>query len=163
MTVTSLLVTSVLIIGYARPAKAGDAVMKGNIFISYRREDTRAEARSIYTRLQGTFGTKKLFMDVDTIAHGRDFRKVIEAHLADSAVLLVLIGPNWLGTGRNAQDRRIDDLADFVRTEVASGLRRDVPVIPILIEGAQMPSAADLPDEISGRGRHPSQHEGGER
>jgi hypothetical protein len=128
--------------------RVGEAVMKRQIFISYRRDDARADARSIYQRLQGTFGTKKLFMDVDTIEHGRDFRKVIETHLANSAVLLVLIGRNWLGTGRDAQDRRLDDPADLVRMEVASGLRRDIPVIPVLIDGAQMPSAKDLPEEI---------------
>jgi len=120
----------------------------GNIFISYRRDDTRADARSIYQRLQNTFGTKKLFMDVDTIERGRDFRGVIETYLADSAVMLVLIGRNWLGSSANADLRRIDDPADFVSVEIVTALQRDIPVIPVLMEGAQMPRSQDLPAEL---------------
>jgi hypothetical protein len=120
----------------------------GNIFISYRRDDTRADARSIYQRLQKTFGAKKLFMDVDTIERGRDFRSVIDAYLANSAAMLVLIGRNWLGTSPNADARRINDPSDFVSVEISTALRRDIPVIPVLVDGAQMPQSQDLPDEI---------------
>ncbi|MGH9904376.1 MAG: PAN domain-containing protein [Pyrinomonadaceae bacterium] len=124
--------------------------MSDKIFISYRRDDAKADARSIYQRLQRTFGAPNLFMDVDTIPRGHDFRKVLEAHLAESRVLLVVIGRNWLGGLGKNDGRRLDDPADFVRMEVASALDRDIPVIPILVEGAQMPGAADLPAEIRG-------------
>jgi hypothetical protein len=120
----------------------------GNIFISYRRDDTRADARSIYQRLQKTFGDKKLFMDVDTIERGRDFRNVIEAHLADCAAMLVLIGRNWLGAGADPNSRRINDPTDFVSVEISTALRRDIAVIPVLVDGAQMPQSQDLPEEI---------------
>ncbi len=122
--------------------------MAGNIFISYRRDDTRADARSIYQRLQKTFGAKKLFMDVDTIERGRDFRGVIDAYLADSAAMLVLIGRNWLGPSTDTNVRRINDPADFVSVEISTALRRDIAVIPVLVDGAQMPQAQDLPAEI---------------
>jgi hypothetical protein len=125
-----------------------DASVAGNIFISYRRDDTRADARSIYQRLQKTFGAKKLFMDVDTIERGRDFRGVIESYLANSAVMLVLIGQNWLGTSPDPRVRRIDDPSDFISVEISTALRRDIAVIPVLVDGAQMPQAQDLPAEI---------------
>jgi hypothetical protein len=120
----------------------------GKIFISYRRDDTRADARSIYQRLQKTFGAKKLFMDVDTIERGRDFRSAIDAYLANSAAMLVLIGRNWLGTNAKTNVRRINDPADFVSVEISTALRRDIAVIPVLVDGAQMPQSEDLPAEI---------------
>jgi PAN domain-containing protein/TIR domain-containing protein len=120
----------------------------GKIFISYRRDDTRADARSIYQRLQRTFGAKKLFMDVDTIERGRDFRSAIDAYLANSAAMLVLIGRNWLGTSAETSVRRINDPADFVSVEISTALRRDIAVIPVLVDGAQMPQSQDLPAEI---------------
>ncbi len=122
--------------------------MPGKIFISYRRDDASAEARSIYLRLQAIFGSANLFMDVDTIEHGRDFREVLESHLPKSAVQLVLIGPGWLGNPEHGQDRRLDQDDDFVRIEVASALRSKIPVIPVLVGGAQMPQEKDLPDDI---------------
>lgn len=122
--------------------------MAGNIFISYRRDDTRADARSIYQRLQRTFGAKKLFMDVDTIERGRDFRSVIDAYLANSAAMLVLIGRNWLGPSTDTNVRRINDSTDFVSVEISTALRRDIAVIPVLVDGAQMPQSQDLPAEI---------------
>jgi len=122
--------------------------MRGKIFISYRRDDARADARSIYQHLQRTFSSDALFMDVDTIQRGRDFREVIDAYLADSAVLLVIIGANWAGTTGVGQTRRLDDPSDFVRIEIASALRSKVLVIPVLVDGAPIPREEDLPEDL---------------
>ncbi len=122
--------------------------MKGRkIFISYRRDDAKADARSIYQHLERRFGAKSLFMDVDSIERGLDFREAIEADLADSVVMLAVIGPSWLSPG---DDRRgpLDDPNNFVRMEIASALRRKIPVIPVLVGGAQMPDESDLPEDI---------------
>jgi hypothetical protein len=121
--------------------------MGGRVFISYRRDDARADARSVYQRLQRTLGTNKLFMDVDTIAGGHDFRRVIDRHLSETSALLVLIGRNWLGASADSS-RRLDNPDDFVRMEIASAIKRDLPIIPVLVEDAQMPRVEDLPEDI---------------
>ena len=124
--------------------------MAGKIFISYRREDTRADARLVDQRLRTTFGADRIFFDVDTIQKGRDFRKVLAEALDSSNVLLAIIGPTWL-TGTDATGRRrIDDPSDFVRLEIANALKRDIAVIPVLVGGAKMPREEDLPDDLRG-------------
>jgi flagellar biosynthesis GTPase FlhF len=122
--------------------------MAGRIFISYRREDSRADARSIYQRLERVFGKTGLFMDVDTIQKGRDFTKVLDEHLAHSDVMLVIIGSHWLSIQDDEGTRRLDDPEDFVRTEIARALKRDIAVIPVLVDGARMPKAEELPDDL---------------
>lgn len=122
--------------------------MAGKIFISYRRDDARADARSIYQRLERTFGARRLFIDVDTIERGRDFTKVLDQYLSDCTVMLPVIGSKWLSAKTDEGHRRLDDPADFVRLEIAKALARDIPVIPILVDGARMPKAADLPDDL---------------
>jgi hypothetical protein len=122
--------------------------MAGKIFISYRRDDSKADARSIYQRLSQTFGAERLFMDVDSIQKGRDFRNVLDEHLRKSSVLLAVIGPRWLISSDSTGKRRLDDAADFVRLEIAAALERNIPVIPVLIDDAEMPKSEDLPDAI---------------
>ena len=121
--------------------------MPGKIFISYRRDDSAGSARSIYQRLQRTFGGQ-LFMDVDTIQRGRDFTRVLDEHLGQCQVLLAVIGRYWIDAKNEAGQRRLDDPEDFVRLEIASALKRDVAVIPVLVDGARLPRAQELPDEL---------------
>jgi len=87
-------------------------------------------------------------MDVAGIEAGRDFRKAIEESVATCGVLLVVIGPTWVTSQNEAGTRRLDDPEDFVREEVAAALRREIPVIPVLVRGAQMPRADQLPDGL---------------
>jgi formylglycine-generating enzyme required for sulfatase activity len=124
--------------------------MGARIFISYRRDDTAGDARSVYQRMQRTFGSRRLFMDVDSIQRGRDFHDVLDDHLKKSAVMLVVIGPRWLDARDADGNRRLDDLDDFIRLEVARALKRDIAVIPLLVGGARVPRAADLPDALRG-------------
>lgn len=116
------------------------------IFVSYRRSDTQGEAGRLFDDLVTNFGEQKVFMDVAGIEAGRDFRKAIEESVANCGVLLVLIGPSWVTAKDEAGTRRLEDPADFVRVEVAAALRRDIPVIPVLVRAAQMPRAEQLPD-----------------
>jgi hypothetical protein len=115
----------------------------GKIFISYRRNDARADARSIYQHLQTVFGSRNLFMDVDTIEKGRDFRTVLEEHLAECHVMLVIIGHHWLDG-----DNRLGEPGDFVRMEIVTALKRGVAVVPVLVDGAPMPQDRLLPDDL---------------
>ncbi len=87
-------------------------------------------------------------MDVSAIEAGRDFRKAIEEGVAKCGVLLVVIGVGWLDAKDERGARRLDDPSDFVRIETASALKRDIPVIPVLVRGAKMPSAEQLPEEL---------------
>ena len=87
-------------------------------------------------------------MDVAAIEPGRDFRKAIDHSVASCSVLLAMIGPTWLDSPDAMGSRRLDDPNDFVRIELASALRRDIPVVPILVRGAKMPRAEQLPDDL---------------
>ena len=115
------------------------------IFISYRREDSAGHTGRLYDSLQAHFGQESLFMDLTAIESGQNFVDAIKAAVGSSDVLLAVIGRQWLTcTGPNG--RRLDDPQDFVRTEIAAALERRTPVIPVLVEGAAMPTAGALPD-----------------
>ncbi len=118
----------------------------GNIFISYRRGDSIATAGRIRDRLVQTYGRKNVFFDNDDIAHGQDFVKILESKVAECDVLLAIIGPAWLNASDEKGRRRLDDPEDFVAIEIGSALARDkTAVIPVLVDGAKIPSAAELP------------------
>jgi hypothetical protein len=119
------------------------------IFISYRRDDSSGHVGRLYDALSAHFGRKRLFFDIDHIAPGQDFVQVLEDSLNQSSVMIVVMGKRWAGTGKIGA-RRIDDPGDFVRLEVASGLRRGggLRLIPALIQGAKMPGPAALPDDL---------------
>jgi TIR domain/PASTA domain len=119
-----------------------------DIFLSYRRDDSEGEAGRLFDDLVKHFGETRVFMDVAAIEVGRDFRKAIDASVAGCGVLLAIIGQNWLDAKNEAGQRRLDDPSDFVRLETASALKRDIPVIPILVHGARMPRADQLPDDL---------------
>ncbi|HEY6254075.1 MAG TPA: PASTA domain-containing protein [Candidatus Angelobacter sp.] len=118
------------------------------IFISYRRNDSEGEAGRLYDDLIRQFSEASVFMDVAAIEVGRDFRKAIDQSVATCGVLLALIGKNWIEARNEDGQRRLDDPADFVRLELAAALKRDIPVIPVLVQGARMPRAEQLPDSL---------------
>ena len=118
------------------------------IFISYRRDDTEGQAGRLFEDLREAFGADAVFMDVATIEPGVDFRRAIERHTAACGALLALIGRNWLTAKGDNGQRRLDDPNDFVRLETAAALRRDIPVIPVLVRDAAMVRAEDLPEDL---------------
>jgi TonB family protein len=118
------------------------------IFISYRRNDSQGEAGRLFDDLVQRFDENTVFMDVAAIEAGRDFRKAIEEGVTKCGALLVVIGGEWLSAKDDHGARRLDDPADFVRIETASALKRDIPVIPVLVRGAKMPTAEQLPDDL---------------
>ena len=87
-------------------------------------------------------------MDVAAIEPGRDFRKAIDQSVATCSVLLAVIGQEWVELKDSDGRRRLDDVNDFVRIELASALRRDIPVIPVLVRGAKMPRPEQLPHDL---------------
>jgi hypothetical protein len=123
-------------------------------FISYRRDDAAGYAGRLHESLERRLGASHLFRDVDTLEPGQDFVKAIDARLAACKVMLVIIGREWLDARNAAGTRRLDDPFDFVRLEIAAGLARpDVVVVPVLVEGASMPAASQLPDNMQALAR----------
>lgn len=131
--------------------------MHTSIFLSYRREDSLAQARALYERLRSEFGSDRVFIDLEGLQSGLDFEIALKQHLDTCQVLIALVGRNWLGTTAGSDTRRIDDTNDFVRAEVRAALGRDIPVIPLLLDGAAMPSAAELPDDLKPLARRHAQ------
>jgi TIR domain len=121
----------------------------GRIFVSYRREETAYAAGWLFDRLAEHFGEGQIFKDVDSIALGDDFVEVITNAVASCDVLLALIGDQWLTITDEHGKRRLDHADDFVRLEIEAALTRKVLIIPILIEGAQMPRADQLPASLA--------------
>lgn len=123
--------------------------MATGIFISYRRQDAIAQARAVYERLRREFGDEHVFIDLEGLAIGEDFVEALERQLAQCHVMLVLIGPQWLQATDGRGRRRLEQTNDFVRLELATALaRRGVRVVPLLIDGTDMPGEDELPADL---------------
>ena len=119
------------------------------IFISYRRSDTQAHANGLFDGLATRLPEASIFMDLDSIPAGVDFEDHIRAEIDRCDVVLVVIGDDWLAPDTQSGERRIDDPEDFVRLEIENALTNPgVVVIPLLVEGARMPSSTHLPEDI---------------
>jgi hypothetical protein len=115
------------------------------IFINYRREDTSSNASRLYEWLSERYGDDQVFMDVDAIEPGLDWAEAIDRAVGSSDLLLALIGNEWL----RELKRRANEQDDFMRHELEAALRRDIRIIPVLVEGAKMPRAEDLPESLA--------------
>jgi hypothetical protein len=123
-------------IPYAYPNK--------QIFISYRRDDSEDVCGRIYDRLNSAFDN--VFKDTATIPAGIDFRFEIERAVAACDVMLVIIGKHW---DNAKQKKRLGNPDDFVRIEIETALRRDIPVIPVFVHRrVKMPERGYLPDTL---------------
>jgi TIR domain len=123
------------------------------VFINYRRDDSQRESVKIYNRLAEAFGHDNLFLDVAGIPKGDDFVEVLKEALGRCNVLLSLIGPQWLTLKDSDGNRRIDNAGDLVRLEIREALKRDIRIIPALLEGTRMPTSADLPSDLEALAR----------
>ncbi|MEO8369068.1 MAG: toll/interleukin-1 receptor domain-containing protein [Candidatus Solibacter sp.] len=119
-----------------------------SVFVSYRREDSAGHAGRIGEHLIAVFGAQNVFLDVEDIAPGQDFAQTIERTIGDCQAVVVVIGRLWVQT---LQERGEGE--DFVREEVSAALRRGATVIPVLVGGALMPSAAQLPQSLAALSR----------
>ena len=127
----------------------GQEIHPARIFMSYRRDDTDYPAAWLFAELAKHFDREQLFKDVDSIELGDDFVEVITGAVASCDVLLALIGRRWLTVTSQDGRRRLDNPDDFVRLEIEAALTRNVRVIPILVEAAQMPRADELPASLA--------------
>jgi formylglycine-generating enzyme required for sulfatase activity len=120
------------------------------IFICYRRHDAEFQAHWICRKLQEQFGHEQVFIDVETIPLGVDFRTYLNDAIAQCGVLLAVIGDRWLDCRAEGGQRRLDDPDDFVRIEIQAALMRGIPVVPVLLGQVPMPRKQDLPAALSG-------------
>lgn len=106
-------------------------------------------AGRIYDRLITAFRSEYVFMDVDTIPPGVDFRQYLTRQVENADVMLVLIGKQWLHITDESGTRRLDNPSDFVHIEVEAGLNLpDCMVIPVLLGNTPMPRADELPPAL---------------
>jgi len=120
--------------------------MPSKIILSYRRADSDVITGRIRDNLANHYGEDAVFMDIDSIPLGFDYRKQMKDALAENKVMIAVIGPKWLGG--KGKDARIDANNDPVRIEVETALKQGTPIIPVLVGGATMPKAADLPESL---------------
>jgi len=118
------------------------------ILISYRREDSADVTGRIFDRLIQQFGREAIFKDVDSIPLGVDFRTYLDEQVAKCEVFLAVIGRDWMKNLGSTGKTRLDDPRDLVRIEIESALKRQIPVIPVLVSGATIPPAMRLPPSI---------------
>ena len=119
------------------------------VFISYRRDDSRYQARLIYKAFLESLTAENVFMDIDAIPPGVNFRKVLQDRVKECDIMLALIGPAWIDAADpETKERRLDNPRDFVRIEVGEALRRGIPVVPVLIDREFMPAANQLPPDL---------------
>ncbi len=119
------------------------------IFVSYRRLDTQSATGRLCDKLQTHFDADRVFHDIESIEAGDDFTAAIRSKIAVSSVVLVMIGRHWLdATGPDGRPRLFDP-GDYVCLEIATALEREIPIIPVLVEGAVMPPASALPASIA--------------
>jgi len=133
------------------------------IFISYRREHTAFIVDRLHRRLAEHFGDRQINRDVESVGPGDDFGRRIDEVVAASNALLAIITDRWLLNRNPVGKRPIGVPRDWVQREIEVALQRpDVLVIPVLIEGATMPSAQELPYDIRslamGNAMHLSDH-----
>jgi len=117
------------------------------IILSYRRDDTGAVAGRIFDRLVGHYGADQVFMDIDSIPFGLDFREHIRQTLKRCDVLLAIVRKNWAAADENGAFR-INEENDWVRIEVEAALAKKIPLIPVLIDNASLPAPASLPEGL---------------
>jgi TIR domain len=116
------------------------------IFISYRRDDSASDADRLDDALSAALGKRSVFLDIQSIRAGDNFKSALDAALSQTDLTLVLIGKTWLEELRRRADEGVDD---FVKLEIERSLgRAGRPVMPLLLHGTDLPSADELPDSL---------------
>jgi hypothetical protein len=119
-----------------------------NVFLSYRRRDATHFAGRLRETISRDVPQATIFRDIDSIKLGEDFVQVLDQQLDSCRAMIVVIGPDWVGLDEKTGKRRIDDPEDFARLEVEHAIDRKIPLIPVLLDGAQLPDANGLPETL---------------
>jgi hypothetical protein len=124
------------------------AIATKNIFISYRVSDTAGETGRLVDTLKQYFYEEQIFIDIEKIEPGVDFTVAISKSLEACDVLLAIIGPNWQGLNTTTNKSRIHNADDWVRIEISTALKRNIRVVPVLVDGGSLPSEEELPEDL---------------
>jgi tetratricopeptide (TPR) repeat protein len=123
-------------------------MLQGGVFINYCGEDSYSYGALLYAELSRCFGPALVFLDSESIPGGADFVDQLLDQVRHARVVLAVIGSRWL-TASGPKGRRIDDPADWIRRELTEAFAAGVRVIPVLTDDADMPTVADLPEELA--------------
>lgn len=134
------------------PMNTATNPVKKNVFISYRVQDTSGETGRLVDALKNHFEEDQIFMDIDKIEPGVDFTEVLSHSLDTCDVMLAIIGPNWQGRNSNNLSR-IKKPDDWVRLELSTALKRNIRVVPVLVDSASLPDVSELPEDLEGLSR----------
>lgn len=118
------------------------------IFVSYRPSDSLMTAQHVYERLKATFGPDNVFKTIKEIPLGRDLQAVIMKSVRQSDIVLIIMGQSWLSIGDSKGQRRIDYPDDPARIELETAISQNMMIVPVLINGATMPTAGELPESV---------------
>ena len=135
--------------GYRKPSnRAQRQLVNHTVFLSYRRADSQDVCGRIYEHLERELGQGVVFKDVDSLKLGVNFKDELTRTLEHCKVALIVMGPNWIGAGDDSE-ARITSERDYVRIEAEAVLRRDIPVIPVFVRGAQTVDVSRLPETLT--------------
>jgi hypothetical protein len=133
----------------ARDEKDELSLHQPKVFISYRREESKYQAKRLHDALLKALPAEHVFMDIDSVPLGADFVNILEGWVDKCDILMALIGPHWTeAIDPKTNKRRLDSSDDFVRIEIRQALRREIQVVPVLLDLPTMPSAENLPEDI---------------
>jgi hypothetical protein len=118
-----------------------------DIVISYRREDSQPTSSAIYRELVRRFGTGRVLFDITEVPVGQDYDQFVRGVIRQAKAVIVVIGPQWLTVEKKGV-RRLAAEDDPVRGEIVAALEASVPLIPLLVQGAQAPDPDALPASI---------------
>lgn len=121
-----------------------------DFFVSYRRSGSEFAANMVKQSLVRRLGERRVFMDVDGLSPGEQWPERLERAAKSSRAMLVMIGPTWLDQRAPDGSRRLDDPDDWVRRELETALSNpEATVVPILHDGARMPTRQELPPTLA--------------
>lgn len=122
--------------------------MAGKVFINYRRSLSLKDAQLLYGALQRQFGARGVFLDVSGLDGGDHWLHTLEHQVDASAAVVSLLTQGWADVLDEKGQRRLDNPNDFVRFELARAFSRSIPVLPVLVDGAEMPDVSRLPTNL---------------
>jgi pterin-4a-carbinolamine dehydratase len=125
---------------------AGGVLAEACVFVSYRRDSDLLRASLVTNQISHALPEVKVFRDT-RMRLGEKWPVALNDALQAADVVLVLIGPGWLGAKDQFERRRIDQPDDWVRLEIETALNKDKIVIPIAFEES-LPPAEALPESI---------------
>ena len=129
------------------------------ISISYRRADTAGITGRIFDRLKQHYGPDSVFIDIDSMRMGRNYKTQIDAALSTTDVLLIIVGRQWLGPRPEGSNRILDE-NDPVRLEVEAATRYERPATREAQDGERLRPCqrSSPPPVVPTREYFPSHH-----